>query len=185
MYLSPIFIQTTMKLIDEERKKKNAERMKKYYHTEKGHAANKKYRQSERGKELAAQYKERQNYKDYVESYKETAAANKLRNSRKYAGTEKGKLTSRKAHLKLDYGLTLEEFDAMEAAQQGKCYACGQVPTTRLCVDHNHTTGQVRGLLCKGCNTALGMANENPATLQALAEYIRKFEEPNAYGNAL
>ena len=64
----------------------------------------------------------------------------------------------RKSHLKRKYGLTLEEYDAMLAAQGGVCAICRQPrPEERtLHVDHDHATGAIRGLLCFTCNNALG-----------------------------
>ena len=44
-----------------------------------------------------------------------------------------------------------------------------------LCVDHDHKTGQVRGLLCKGCNVALGETKDNVETLKGLIEYVNRF----------
>lgn len=55
------------------------------------------------------------------------------------------------------YGITPEIYRALEIAQQGECAMCGTLPTrARLGVDHNHSTGAVRGLLCRACNTMVG-----------------------------
>ena len=59
------------------------------------------------------------------------------------------------------YGITEDEYNLMAAEQDGSCAACGQVPTgkrwaSRLHVDHDHNTKEVRGLLCGPCNRALG-----------------------------
>lgn len=55
------------------------------------------------------------------------------------------------------YGITLDEYEAMLAAQGGRCAICGkQAGKRRLSVDHNHATGKVRALLCIGCNVAVG-----------------------------
>ncbi len=58
-----------------------------------------------------------------------------------------------------NYKLTIEQYDAIFAYQNGVCYACGQpepVKGRRLSVDHCHKTGLVRGLLCSRCNPLLG-----------------------------
>lgn len=56
------------------------------------------------------------------------------------------------------YGITLEQYNAMRAAQNGCCAICGITPTEKrqLHVDHCHSTGRVRALLCSPCNTQLG-----------------------------
>jgi hypothetical protein len=58
-----------------------------------------------------------------------------------------------------NYKLTIEQYDAILAYQDGVCYACRQpepVKGRRLSVDHDHSTGEVRGLLCSRCNPILG-----------------------------
>lgn len=76
-------------------------------------------------------------------------------------------------HLAKSYGLTLAQYDAMVVRQGGKCAACEYPPKPghRLHVDHDHSTGKVRGLLCHGCNVALGLMDENPLLIQQLAHY--------------
>lgn len=56
------------------------------------------------------------------------------------------------------------------------CDICGRV-TIRMAIDHCHTTGKVRGLLCKDCNTALGIVEESPERLRALIAYIEQHRE--------
>jgi hypothetical protein len=79
----------------------------------------------------------------------------------------KHKLIQRKNHLMNKYGLTVEEADAMYAKG---CEVCGS--TDRMCIDHNHKTGKVRGALCSRCNTALGMLLDDPKHAARLVEYI-------------
>lgn len=72
------------------------------------------------------------------------------------------------------YGISAAEFNAMLAAQDDACAVC-RTPAdecSRMCVDHCHTSGKVRGLLCSNCNVALGMLNDDPALLQAAANYL-------------
>jgi len=72
---------------------------------------------------------------------------------------------SRKSELMKRYGLTLEEYDAMLAFQDGRCYICDRKPRARdprLAVDHDHRTGAIRGLLCAICNhDQLGLMSED------------------------
>lgn len=79
-------------------------------------------------------------------------------------------------HLANTYGLTLAEYRARFEAQKGLCAICGEAPRRggRLCVDHNHTTGAVRDLLCAGCNTALGIARDKPDRLLAMIAYLER-----------
>ena len=60
------------------------------------------------------------------------------------------------------YGLTGEEYDALYELQGGRCALCRWATgrTRRLSVDHNHKTGEVRGLLCRPCNNLLGHARD-------------------------
>lgn len=68
------------------------------------------------------------------------------------------------------YGLTDEDYQSMLREQGGRCAVCGS--TERLCVDHDHSTGAVRKILCDYCNKALGLIEDDPRRLRALAEYI-------------
>ena len=86
------------------------------------------------------------------------------------------KTSGRKHHLK-KYGLTPEQYDLMLAQQKGGCASCGSPPGQRaLHVDHCHDTNIVRGLLCLGCNTALGALKEDPLRMRALETYINRFD---------
>lgn len=72
---------------------------------------------------------------------------------------EKTKEKARAKRLMDNYKLTIEQYDKILAYQGGVCYACHQaepVKGRRLSVDHDHTTGEVRGLLCSRCNPILG-----------------------------
>lgn len=74
------------------------------------------------------------------------------------------------------YGLSVAEFQAMEARQNGLCAICSGLPNgpgTRLHVDHCHETNKVRGLLCAKCNTAIGLLNEDAALFAAATHYLR------------
>jgi hypothetical protein len=76
--------------------------------------------------------------------------------------------------LNLNYGITLADYDKMLAEQGGGCAVCGKEPNgTRLHVDHNHKTGAIRGLLCNGCNVALGSVDDNLSTLSGLIKYLQ------------
>jgi hypothetical protein len=73
------------------------------------------------------------------------------------------------------YGISLEEYNKMLSAQGGSCAICSCVPgLRRLAVDHNHSTGKVRGLLCGPCNRALGILSDDPALLRAASDYLER-----------
>ena len=78
-----------------------------------------------------------------------------------------------KPHSKIKYQLGLSWDQVTEITSPGKCAACGS--TDRLCIDHDHQTNEVRGLLCHNCNTALGLVGDNLDTLSNLITYLRTF----------
>jgi len=75
--------------------------------------------------------------------------------------------------LQYKYGITLQEYNAMVARQDGVCALCRRQPVEKsLCVDHCHDTQMLRLLLCDGCNTGLGKFGHNPDLLRAGADYL-------------
>jgi hypothetical protein len=73
------------------------------------------------------------------------------------------------------YGITVEQYDAMYAAQDGACYICGEPEIGRaLSIDHDHITGKVRGLLCSNHNRALGLLADDPELLLKAHAYLVK-----------
>jgi len=80
--------------------------------------------------------------------------------------------TIKRRLLRREYGLSLEEYEIMEA---DGCAICGVKRSKngrRLSVDHNHATGKVRGLLCNECNFSVGLMRERPELLERAAQYI-------------
>lgn len=86
---------------------------------------------------------------------------------------EKSKRSARNAHLFNRYGIGVPEYEAMLARCGERCEICGERPEDALCVDHCHSTGEIRGILCSGCNKALGSMRDDPARLMKAAEYLR------------
>jgi hypothetical protein len=74
------------------------------------------------------------------------------------------------------YGLTLDEYDALVARQNGLCAICGEPPIKgrgrRLVVDHDHQSGRIRGLLCGACNVAIGYLREDPLLFDRAKAYL-------------
>ena len=90
-----------------------------------------------------------------------------------HSKTQQEKQASRVKKL---YGINPEEYLKMHEDQEGRCAICGNVPTTKrgLHLDHCHTTGQVRGLLCHGCNTGIGSFGDDPELLSKALDYLKE-----------
>jgi len=80
---------------------------------------------------------------------------------------------NRKSWLKKAYGLTVEEFEQMVEAQSNKCAICEKDLTNDLHVDHCHSTGKVRGLLCSACNKGIGHFGDSSELLIKAAGYCK------------
>lgn len=81
----------------------------------------------------------------------------------------------RNYYYKQRYGLTLSEYNTLLEAQGDRCAICGKMPEEngrRLSVDHNHKTGQIRGLLCQNCNRGLGSFKDNPEITASATDYL-------------
>ena len=81
---------------------------------------------------------------------------------------------NRKYHLKSKYNLTPEEYHEMYSEQRGCCAIYKQPPSSRLYVDHCHTTNTVRGLLCHSCNVALGHFKDNSKIIKNALDYLKE-----------
>lgn len=127
-----------------------------------------KYRTSARGREKERAFAQRPEQKG-------KASARRIRRR----NTVAGRYTEFSQWLNRRYGMDVEDWARMYDAQDRRCAGCrcaiGVDRGTH--VDHCHATGKVRGLLCRGCNTALGSARDSPETLKCLARYL---EEANA-----
>jgi hypothetical protein len=87
----------------------------------------------------------------------------------------------RKAQLKKYYGITPEQYDNLYREQNGICKICEHSDTggrrNYLCVDHDHETGKVRGLLCHDCNIGIGKLKDDPKLLQKAMLYLIQNKE--------
>jgi hypothetical protein len=89
---------------------------------------------------------------------------------------EANKLKWRNNNLLLNYGISLDEFNQMRQEQNYSCKLCGKhedLFDRGLYVDHCHDTGDVRGLLCVGCNAGLGMLGDNVEGLERAISYLK------------
>ena len=86
----------------------------------------------------------------------------------------------RNAELQRRYGITQQDYEVMIVEQNNQCAICnatepgGRHNSGYFVVDHCHTTGKVRKLLCNNCNTALGLVGDNTQTLQSMIEYLQE-----------
>ncbi len=90
--------------------------------------------------------------------------------------TEQGRpIASPAASLRFHYNMTVEEYAALLAEQGGVCAICREACSSgkRLAVDHDHTTGKCRGLLCMRCNTAVGLMRDDADLLLAAVAYLK------------
>jgi hypothetical protein len=88
-------------------------------------------------------------------------------------------IVKREQALKRMYGITHQDYEVMLEEQNNRCAICettdpgGRHNSDYFVVDHCHTTGKVRKLLCHHCNTALGLVGDNTQILQSMIEYLR------------
>lgn len=82
-----------------------------------------------------------------------------------------------KANPYYHYGMTMDDYDALLTKQGGRCAICRKPPNPqgyrkRLCVDHEHATGRIRGLLCNQCNAGIGQFRDDPEVLRQAAAWL-------------
>lgn len=80
--------------------------------------------------------------------------------------------------MRAQYGLTPEEYKNLWEIQQGKC-SLPSCPNGAECIDHDHESLMIRGLLCRPCNLALGNFRDNPALMREGALYIEASKDIN------
>jgi hypothetical protein len=109
-----------------------------------------------------------------VQAWRDANAGRYAEYQRQYNARPERKLADRAGHLKRKFGISLEQYEEMLAAQSGGCAICGVLPPENgsLHVDHDHETGRVRGLLCFSCNGGIGQFQEDPLILRAAVRYL-------------
>jgi hypothetical protein len=108
----------------------------------------------------------------YVKSWQE-ANPERVRASAQRNRSKKLK-KMRELHLRRNFGLSIDEYERLLEQQGGGCAICQSPPTPgiSLHVDHDHGSGEIRGLLCFRCNNGIGLFRENPDLLQDAARYV-------------
>jgi hypothetical protein len=167
---------------------------------EKRRASQRRYRESHKEEIREARRRHRESHKEEIretrrrhrESHKEEIrqAARRYRETHKEEISERARrkwqtdpdhrekrrvrnrLAQRRMVFKKVYGISLADYEVMFERQGGACAICKRTGLT-LCVDHCHLTGEVRGLLCIRCNSAIGFCRDDPALLLAAAAYLQ------------
>jgi hypothetical protein len=131
------------------------------------------YRAKENARRSAHRQAHRPQNRERARRYREAHRdeINKRARARYHAHKDESESPARKAQLRR-YGISLAEYDALLEKQGGACAICRKRPKGRLCVDHCHVTGMVRGLLCNECNGALGYLKDDQASLVAALAYL-------------
>lgn len=111
--------------------------------------------------------------KDWTRKNKEKRRATILAYETRPENKERKKERNRKDRCRL-YGLTYAAFQCQSLRQGNACYGCMRQFTSDRppCIDHNHSSGKVRGLLCADCNFGLGQLRDNATTLRRLMSYL-------------
>jgi hypothetical protein len=109
--------------------------------------------------------------KVYYKTHKKRIIAHVKKTGRKY------RIAYNRANHFKKYKVTLEEATALLQQQNHKCAICGGTSSRSLHLDHNHTTGQIRGFLCSACNFLLGHAKESVEILQQSIRYLDKYNQ--------
>ena len=115
---------------------------------ERRRATNQKYRQSPKGQAVQKAYQEK---------------------------TKEKRARQMRATMLSEYGLSIAAYDILLAKQNNKCAICPihiSESARRFAVDHDHVTGDVRGLLCFRCNAGIGKFNDDPAMLKLAVAYL-------------
>ncbi len=117
--------------------------------------------------------------KSYYQEYYQNHREERRRSSKKYYDRHRKKANDKaiahyyKNRLKImsnKYNINEAELALMFEKQENKCRICHQ--KRKLCVDHCHTTGKVRGLICNSCNHGLGFFEDNPDFLVSATRYL-------------
>lgn len=165
----------------EKRKKYNREYMREYRKSLKYKMYRCKYLNSPKGRvsQKKSAQKRRNSFecKEYMREYDASPKGQEI--IKRYNHSSIGKENIRRNHLKKNYNMTIDDYDKMFDDHLGKCAICSELPkkNRRLCVDHNHTTNKIRGLVCDRCNSILGYCHDSTSVLQEAIHYLQKYTE--------
>lgn len=146
------------------------ERAKQWYQENREEVLKKNKERYELRKETP-EFKEQQQ-QHYLQNKDEILRKNKLW---KEANEEKYKATDRRGHLRRTYGISLEQYEELLDKQNGSCFVCERPQhmfNLKLAVDHDHKTGEIRGLLCSHCNQKIIGRERRPEIFKRAAQYL-------------
>jgi len=122
--------------------------------------------------------------KKYQEKHRQELLVKQRERWHRVKDFQRTKDQTRKGNLRRRFGLTPEQYADMVVAQNGRCAVCfrpetavNQYGVKALAVDHDHSTGVVRGLLCMRCNIVLGLVKDDTDILQSAIEYLSDIEK--------
>lgn len=147
-------------------KQKISEDAKKYYLENKEKLITYFHKYKKENKEIFL--KSREKYKENNNEYIKTDFKKRYLKNKEYYKDQA---------LKRMYGITLHEYNIILENQNNSCAICKihqDNLNIKLAVDHNHTTGEIRGLLCSSCNQGIGLLKENIFTLEEAIKYLNK-----------
>jgi hypothetical protein len=78
------------------------------------------------------------------------------------------------AFVRQRYGIDLETYEAHMAAPDGVCPCCGKTGRKKMCLDHDHATGAIRGVICSACNSGIGLLGDDLAGLHRAIAYLER-----------
>jgi len=121
--------------------------------------------ESKRGKLRRKNPKHKKYHRDYIKAWRK-------RTGKDYPDKREGHARN----LMVKFKLTVADFDKMVVKQNNCCAICKRKFTWKICVDHDHNTGEVRQLLCHFCNCGLGHFNDSVKILKRAIKYLEKYK---------
>ena len=125
-------------------------------------------------KEYGKQY-----YQEHKERSRELRRQWNINNPERYKAsyteTPEKKEQRRRRLIKKKYGLSYKDWEGLWYSQSGRCAICNKFidDPKDICIDHNHKTSKIRGLLCKECNLGIGCFFDNPELTKLATEYLK------------
>jgi hypothetical protein len=176
---------TTSATADEKTLKRRQSRLRWYHRNrEKARAANKEWcaknaaKLREKRRQQCAIPANRKKCNERWREWRKKNPAKKAVQNKSYRQRRRTHLqeVARRNHLRRKFGITPATYDNLLKLQAGRCAICGQndpAPHKSLTVDHDHATGDIRGLLCFHCNAGLGHFRDNAQLLDSAIAYLQ------------